>query len=191
MFLLSDALEQLHAERPQLHPRLQVIPFQHIHRMLEEGDLDAVVGFRESPSVKISALYKEIARVPLVCLCSSRSPLAERTEVSLSDLREEPLVLYLPPKSSSLSIAQIQSQLMGDRSPAEFYFCEYAEAITILVTAGYGISVLPDYLVPDTPLITKIPLTGAEPVSFGVYYKSVQGNPALKAFLNCARDCLA
>lgn len=61
MFLLSDALEQLHAERPQLHPRLQVIPFQHIYRMLEEGDLDAVVGFRESPSVKISALYKEIA----------------------------------------------------------------------------------------------------------------------------------
>lgn len=44
MFLLSDALEQLHAERPQLHPRLQVIPFQHIYRMLEEGDLDAVVG---------------------------------------------------------------------------------------------------------------------------------------------------
>lgn len=80
---------------------------------------------------------------------------------------------------------------MGDRSPAEFYFCEYAEAITILVTAGYGISVLPDYLVPDTPLIAKIPLTGAEPVSFGVYYKSVQGNPALKAFLNCARDCFA
>lgn len=78
MFLLSDALEQLHAERPQLHPRLQVIPFQHIYRMLEEGDLDAVVGFRESPSVKISALYKEIARVPLVCLCSSRSPLAEQ-----------------------------------------------------------------------------------------------------------------
>lgn len=191
MFLLSDALEQLHAERPQLHPRLQVIPFQHIYRMLEEGDLDAVVGFRESPLVKISALYKEIAQVPLVCLCSSRSPLAARTEVSLSDLREEPLVLYLPPKSSSLSIAQIQSQLMGDRSPAEFYFCEYAEAITILVTAGYGISVLPDYLVPDTPLITKIPLTGAEPVSFGVYYKSVQGNPALKAFLNCARDCFA
>lgn len=37
MFLLSDALEQLRAVRPELHPRLQVIPFQHIYRLLEEG----------------------------------------------------------------------------------------------------------------------------------------------------------
>lgn len=191
MFLLSDALEQLHIDRPELHPRLQVIPFQHIYRMLEEGDLDAVVGFKEAPSVKISALYREIAKVPIVCLCSSRSPLADRTEVSLEELREEPLVLFLPPKSSSMSIAHIQGQIMGDRSPTEFYFCESAEAITVLVTAGYGISLLPDFLVPDTPLISKIPVKDTDPVSFGVYYKSVQGNPALKAFLTCAKDCFA
>ena len=43
MFLLSDALEVLRSIRPELHPRLQTIPFQHIYRMLEEEDLDAVV----------------------------------------------------------------------------------------------------------------------------------------------------
>ena len=127
----------------------------------------------------------------MVCLCSSRSPLAGRAEVSLEELREEPLVLFLPPKSSSMSIARIQGQIMGDRSPAEFYFCESAEAITVLVTAGYGISLLPDFLVPDTPLISKIPVKGIDPVSFGVCYRSVQGNPALKAFLSCARDCFS
>ena len=191
MFLLSDALEQLRADRPHLHPRLQVIPFQHIYRMLEEGDLDAVVGFKESSSVKISALYKEIVKVPVVCLCSSHSPLTSYEKLSLNDLRDERLVLFLPPKSSSFSITQIQGQLMGERPPSEFYFCESAEAITVLVTAGYGISVLPDFLVPDSPLLCKIPLVDAEPVSFGVYYKSVQGNPALKSFLSCAKECFA
>ena len=78
---------------------------------------------------------------------------------------------------------------MSDRPPSEFYFCESAEAITVLVTAGYGISILPDFLVPDIPLISKIPLTDIEAVSFGVYYKSVQGNPALKAFLQCTKEC--
>ena len=34
MFLLSDTLKMLKALRPELHPRLQVIPFQHIYRML-------------------------------------------------------------------------------------------------------------------------------------------------------------
>lgn len=188
MFLLSDALEQLRTDRPELHPRLQVIPFQHVYRMLDEGDLDAIVGFRESPSVKISAQYKEIAKVPVVCVCSSRHPLSVRTEIALDDLRNERLALFVPSKVS-VSIAQLQGQLMGGQPPSEFYFCESAEAITVLVTAGYGISILPDFLVPDIPLISKIPLTDIESVSFGVYYKSVQGNPALKAFLSCAKEC--
>ena len=58
MFLLSDALEVLRSIRPELHPRLQTIPFQHIYRMLEEEDLDAVVGFRESAKMKIKAQYR-------------------------------------------------------------------------------------------------------------------------------------
>lgn len=188
MFLLSEALEELRAVRPKLHPRLRVIPFQHIYRMLAEGDLDAVVGFKESPSVKISAVYKEMAKVPMVCVCSSRHPLANRAEVALDELKCERLVLFVPPRAY-ISIAQLQGNLMGERSPSEFYFCESAEAITTLVTAGYGISVLPEFLIPDMPLISKIPLADVAPVSFGIYYKSVQGNPALKAFLSCAKEC--
>ena len=123
-----------------------------------------------------------------MCVCSCRHPLSERTEITLDDLRNERLALFVPSKAS-VYIAQLQRQLMSDRPPSEFYFCESAEAITVLVTAGYGISILPDFLVPDIPLISKIPLTDIEAVSFGVYYKSVQGNPALKAFLQCTKEC--
>ena len=190
MFLLADTLERLRKERPELHPRLQVIPFQHIYRMLEEGDFDAIVGFKESPAIKISAIYKEIATIPMACICSCHHPLAGRSSVRLDDLKEERLVLFVPPKGS-LPVAQFQGRLMGERPPSDFYFCESAEAITVLVTAGYGLSVLPDILVPETPLISKIPLMDIDPVSFGIYYKSLQGNPALKAFVHCARDCFS
>ena len=181
MFLMSGTLERLRAQRPELHPRLQVIPFQHVYRMLEEGDLDAVVGLKEASAIKISAQYKEIAKVPVVCVCSSRHPLAGRKEVSLDDLSRERLALFTPSKTS-LSFAQLQRQLIGDRPPTEFYFCDSAEAI---------VSILPDFLVPDMSLIAKIPLPDLEAMSFGVYYKSVQGNPALKAFLSCAKASFA
>ena len=190
MFLLSDTLGQLRSVRPALHPRLRVIPFQHIYRMLEDGDLDAMVGFREFSSVKISARYREITKVPMTCVCSCRHPLAHREEVALNDLRQEPIALYAPSKAP-ISMVKLQGQLMGERPPSEFYFCESAEAITVLVTAGYGISILPDFLVPQTPLLAKIPLTDIDPASFGVYYKSVQGNPALKTFLSCAAECFS
>lgn len=187
MFLVSETLEQLRAIRPRLHPRLQAIPFQHIYRMLSEGDLDAVVGFRESANTKINAQFKEITKVSQICLCTYKHPFANRDAISLEELKKERLVLCAP-TSVSVPIAQIQGQLIGDRNLSEFYFCESAEAIAVLVTAGYGISVLPSYLVPDSPLIAKIPLKDTEPLSFGIYYKSIQGNPALKAFIQCAKN---
>lgn len=87
MFLLADTLETLRTIRPELHPRLQEIPFQHIYRMLEEGDLDAVVGFKESANVKINALYKEVAKVPMVCICSGSHSLVGKKELSLCDYK--------------------------------------------------------------------------------------------------------
>lgn len=115
MFLMSGTLERLRAQRPELHPRLQVIPFQHVYRMLEEGDLDAVVGLKEASAIKISAQYKEITKVPVVCVCSSRHPLAGRKEVSLDDLRRERLALFTPSKTSLSFCAAAEA---ADRRPA-------------------------------------------------------------------------
>lgn len=190
MFLLSDILEELHTIRPSLHPHLHAIPFQHIYRMLEEGDLDAVVGFRETSGLKIRAQYKEITKVPLVCLCSCRHPFADRQELAIEELQDEKLVLFAP-RRTTISVAQLQGQLMNERPPSEFYFCESAEAITVLVTAGYGVSVLPDYLVPDSAELARIPLKNTEPLSFGIYYRTLQDNQALKAFMQCTREYFA
>lgn len=187
MFLLSDILENLRCIRPKLHPQLQTISYQHIYRILEEGDLDVVVGFRESPKLKINAQYKEITQVPLVCLCSCKHHLANQSKVSLEELGNEKLALFVPTKATS-SIAQMQGKIMGERPTSELYFCESAEAISVLVTAGYGISILPDYLVPDSPLISKIPLKDTEPLSFGIYYKTLQNKPALKAFVQGVKE---
>lgn len=94
------------------------------------------------------------------------------------------------PSRASLPLAQLHGQLIGGRAPSQMYFCESAEAITVLVSAGYGVSILPDFLVPEAAEITKIPLIGVDPLSFGIYYKSLQNNPTLKAFIQEARACL-
>ncbi len=190
MFHMVNTLERLRGEYPSLHPRLQVVPFPHIYRMLEEGDLDAVVGFREYPAPDKPLVFREIARAPMVCICSSQSILAEKSEVTMEELAHFSPVLFEPRKVLH-PLAQLQSQLVGGRPPSEFYFCESAEAITVLVTANYGISILPAFLVPDIPSICKVPLKGAESASFGIYYKSLKENRMLKAFVQCARETMA
>ena len=187
MFLLTDTLKKLQLRCPELHPWLQVIQFQHIYQLLEEGDLDAIIGFQEPSAQKIHALYREIAKVPLVCICSCNNPLSELREVTVEQLKTHPLVLFAPHRAAP-PVVQLQGQLIGDKQPAELYFCESAEAITVLVVANYGISVLPAFLVPDIPELSVLPLAEVEPASFGIYYKSLQGNALLREFMHCARE---
>lgn len=187
MYQIIGTLERLRERKPDLHPDLQVIPFQHIYRMLAEGDLDAVIGFKEPSTAKISAQYKELQKVPLKMLCRHSHELANRKEVSIKELQKERLVLFEPPKIFS-NIASIQDELMDKKDISDLYFCKSAETITVMITAGYGISILPDILVPDTPQLIKVPIKGTDTISFGIYYKSVQSNAALKTFIQEAKQ---
>ena len=78
LFLMIPVMESLKAQFPMLHPRLPVLPFNHIYRLLDDEELDAVVAFREDSSVRVRAAYQELTQTPLVCLCPPDSPLAQR-----------------------------------------------------------------------------------------------------------------
>ena len=133
-----------------------------------------------------SFLYKELTRSPMVCLCAGEHPLAGRAEVSPEDLRKVPPVLPAPSQVPPAVHLQHQA-LLGDRPPFEIYFCDTVDAMAVLTASGYGVSVLPDLLVPDLPGLCQIPLKGSQPVSFGLYYKTVKGRPLVKAFLAAAQ----
>ena len=190
MLFLSDALQMLHTLYPDLHPQLQIIPFKHIYKALEDGELDAVVSAREDTGLKIHALYREIAKVPMVCICPSGHPFANRKEVSMNDLKNVPLALLISSKEVFF-MNQLQNKLMGDRPLSMLYLCETTDSIIALVKSGYSVSILPEFLVPDIPAIAKIPFTDADPVSLGIYYKSIQGRPEIKAFIQCARKSMS
>lgn len=186
-FLLPQVLGGLKEKYPDLHPRLQVVPFRHLYRLLEDEDVDAVIGFREPAGGKLTAVYREIQKVPVVCVCPPGHPLSRRPSLTAEELKRERLVLFDPAKAPS-DVARLQGQLMDGRPPAAFYFCESAETVIILVQAGYGVSVLPALFIPPDLPLACIPLAGVDPVSFGVYYKSVQGNGPLKDFIQGMKE---
>ena len=59
-----------------------------------------------------------------------------------------------------------------------------------MVESGLGVSILPDLIPPDLSL-ARIPIQGVEPVSFGIYYKSVQGNAPLKELIRIMKESAA
>lgn len=190
LFLLSPLLRRLGRQYPDLHPSLRVVPFQHLFRMLDEGEVDLMLGFRQpQPPRGTPCVYRELCRVPMVCICAGDHPLAAREKVTAEDLAPCRLVL-LDPARARLEAAEMQGQLIGNRGPAELYFCDSAEAAVVLVEAGYGISVLPDLFIPPGVSIARVPLEGTEAASFGVYYKTkvMQNDPVVKSLIRMLRE---
>lgn len=186
--LLAPALRASRQAEPTFHPHLWIIPFRHIFRQLEEGDLDAVVTVRQGPRPR--GVYRELARLPIDCLFPEGALPQNLTEVTPDDLAGLPLVLFTPERVMP-GLAALQGNLVGERSPADLNFVESIAAMLVLVQAGYGAAMLPRGLAEPTPGVRTLPLAGAQAVSFGVYYRSLQGDAPLRAFVRALRESFA
>ena len=106
-----------------------------LFRMLEDGDLDALLSFRVSHPPKGDILYRETGKAPLVCLLPRRHPMARESSLDLRRLRGERLVLLTPAKPQPEALHTLLGRTVGERTPAELYFCESTEAVAALVGA--------------------------------------------------------
>lgn len=187
MAKLTTPLSRLIKERPAVHPRLLSVPFQGIYQLLEDGRLDAIIGFKEERNFKFKGVFHETKCVPWVVIAHKDNPLAQKEKIFREDLKQEKLAIY-GQSNAPVSILRMHGSLMEDRPPHDFYFSDNAEAINTLVASGIGISVLPEYFVKDIDTIVKIPFEEEPPMSFGIYYRTTKGNEALKTFIACLDD---
>lgn len=70
----------------------------------------------------------------------------------------------------------------------DILFCDTFNAGILLVKAGFGVAVVPGLLVGNDPALRSIPIQGIEPMSYGVYYKSISGKPLLQLFLQLCKE---
>lgn len=188
-FLLPEILHRMGQIYPNLHPQIQVVPFKHLYRLLAEDDVDVVIAFQEKNTKKAPFLYKELGKVPIVGYCAANHPLAARKFLNISDLEREKLILHDPKKSPD-SITMLQMQLMESHTSSELFFCNSEEAALSIAEAGFGIAFLPGVHVTAVPTLARIPIKGLEPLSFGLYYKTLSGNAMLRDFVRLAQEIL-
>ncbi|HJC46818.1 MAG TPA: LysR family transcriptional regulator [Candidatus Lachnoclostridium pullistercoris] len=186
---LADTLDRLRQAYPAVHPRFQSEPVPVLRRRVQEGDLDVLLDFREEDGEKRGIVYRELLKVPVVCLCPADHPLAAKTAVSQEDLKEEKLIVNGPMHSPG-AVIRLQGEIIGKRSLTDVYFSDSPETAALLTLAGYGISFLPDLFLPRRERLVKRPLMGIEELSFGLYCRRGDANPVLKEFIRIVEDSL-
>ncbi len=151
--------------------RLLTVPFQHLYRLLEDENVDVILSFADTR--RSHGTYRELAKVPIICVCSPDSPLAQRSSVNVSDFQDQRLILIDPEKSPG-QVSSFQAMFTAGHPMSDFYFCESFEAAGILVKAGFGVSVLPQLFIPPNSSMVQIPLENTKPMSLGLYYKNLR-----------------
>lgn len=185
--LLPKPLNAFLKKYPDIHPELKMVPFQALQNLLQEENIDVMMGFMDENSKKLPGVYVELTKAPLACIMSPSHPLSGRESLRLEDLKEGKLIICSPRKTSA-AVARIQGQLIGCRMPSDVYFCDNIECGITLVQAGLGFIILPAILPVHSSALSHVLLEGVQQESFGLYYKTLQRNQPLKDFIQFMKE---
>ncbi len=187
LFAFSEPLSRLKTSHPYIHPRLQIYSPPTLNHMLEEGNLDLILGFFDKSNIQKKFRYKELAKVPVSAFCLAELPLAKNKSLTLEELKNHNLIL--PSRGGSPSeLGQISIDLMNERNPINTYFVDSTEAAVVLVEAGFGLALVPDHFLIQDEKLATIPITDVDPLSFGYCVKSIKQSEALEQLMKYVEE---
>lgn len=184
--LLSDTLNNMRNEIPNLHPNLFVFPHEQLFHYLNLERLDVVFDIYDSSETKEDVKYTELSRSEVVCICRSDHRLAECGKIDAKDLADETLI-FCNPITLAPEIAKLQYRLAEGREPAQVHFCTSPEAAYVLAISGYGVAILPELLFPEGGNAVKIRLDDTPTLSCGLFYRPKTGDSLIRQFIQSAK----
>ncbi len=184
--MIPPILKKLSKTYPHLQPSIHVIPFKSLDNMLSDEKIQVMLAFTENPGDQNSSVYTEICRCPIMCICSNDYHLASLSSVTESSLSGKAILIERH-KCSNV-VFKNQSRIVTNNSADSLYFCDSYETGIALVKSGTGFMLFPKLPNMCDPELSFIPITDMEPASFGLFYKTTQGNPALKSFISSALE---
>src|SRR4051812_31292030 len=184
---VPELLRAFHEQSPDIGLRLHELGTSEQLRQLEDGRLD--VGFvrvpRQHPELRLETVLEE----PVIAALPDLHPFAARAQLTLEDLRGQPLVLLTRTGAPGLRAALQGAieRLGGDEAITQ----EVSEMQTLigLVAAGVGISIVPESVrALQRQGVSYRYLNGDSPaVRLEMAWRAADESPVLAAFLAMAR----
>ena len=180
--LLRSPLTQLYREIPNLLPVLRLIPFDSLEKLLEDGEIHMMFCYREAAPQH--AAYRELAKYPVVCICSPEHPLAQQQAVTIEQLMHSGQIAVCRPPICPPSLFALQSQIATTHKPGQLLFCETQEVVYTLAETGFAFALTMDFPTAHRPGLRYIPVIGAAALSWGAACLPHSRNTALRRFLH-------
>ncbi|MDD6798904.1 MAG: LysR family transcriptional regulator [Firmicutes bacterium] len=185
--LLTEVLHRLNSEIANFHPRLFVVPREHLFHLLETDQADVIFDIREGCKLKDNFRFKEVAQSDIVCVCRKDSEFASRESLTIEEVSNETLILC-DPMNLSPDISKLQLKLSAGRTIDNTHFSASSEAAIVLAGSGVGTALLPRIYIPNDLHLATVRLEDAPKFSFGMFYKKPFGESLLKKFIDATTE---
>lgn len=179
-------LKELLKKNPKVQPSVKVMPFRSMANLLDDESIQVMFGYKDTMKKTIQGKYIHLVSCPLVCVCNKEHELAKKKIIEPEQLCGK--MILCEPHSIPQAIFNCQSELASSKSVTDVIIGDGVESSLALTKAGIGFLIFPDNSIVREPDLAYIPIKGFPSISFGLYYKSVRANPALKIFIEITKD---
>lgn len=188
--VLPPILFELEKEIPVARPVIKVSPYIPIDVVVENETIDVMFGMKNHDALQRRIIYKELLKCPLVCVCSENHPMAKYDSLKTDMLTGYGIALISRQKDTP-EVAKVVTSASSTLQQSQIYLCDSYECAMPLIKTGMCYCVMPQLPIEGERGLKYIPITDASPVSFGVYYSTIKGNPVLKRFVEITREKLS
>lgn len=143
-FMLPKVIAEFHKQYPEVTISLRSGSSPEVVELIDKGQSD--IGFALLTLDAEGVVIEQLPEAELVCVIPKAHPLADKTEITVQDLADEPLLLIS--ENSLMRKRLLQTFNSAGISPNVILDSTYTGPICSLVSQGMGISIL-DHLTAD------------------------------------------
>lgn len=184
--VLVPILKRLVKEIPNARPVIKLTPFIPLDALSENETVDVMFGYKNTSIPRNKIIYKELKRCRLMCVCSKDHELAGY-ETLKTDVLSGRSIAMISRQRDTPEISNVLTAASSSLQQSQMYLCDTYECAMPLVKAGLCYCVLPDLPAKKEDDLKYIPITDSSPISFGIFYSTIKGNPILKRFIEITR----
>lgn len=185
---IKKILAAFRKEYPDLYPRITVGNYFQISTLFRNGQIDLFFSTREMILNNPDCTFRKLFQDKDYALVPKNSPLYGKDEISFSQMEDEVLVTLdhkLVPHNLRSNVKDV---LAGHADRHFDIICESEMEGILLAESGYGITILPGYMIPkNMPDAHVARIREADTLDYGIAYNPRSGTTGLKRLIQIAR----
>lgn len=155
---------------------------------LGQDKFDVLLSARNARGSLPRLSFKRLAQGRFSCILPAEHPLAmSKDPLRLSDLHGEHLI-FLEDEVFPPEMADVQNRISCDMPDTVAYYSGSALISAVMIEAGMGLAIMPDFACPKRPEIIARPLIDFAPIEYGIFWNTRDTSEKTAEFIRCATE---